>query len=43
MRQVAGKEYKDYLVHVEGLSRDCELGFSKNAFGSYEIKRLRAA
>ena len=30
MRQAAGEEYSDYLVCVEGLSRDCKFGSSKN-------------
>ena len=31
VRQAAGEEYRNYLVRVEGLSRDCDFGSSENA------------
>ena len=31
VRQAAGEEHRDYLVRVQGLSRDCDFGSSKNA------------
>ena len=31
LRQEAGEEYRDYLVRVESLSRDCKFSSSNNA------------